>query len=285
MKYVINVLVSFVILSLVTFIIAKGLGNPFAGLGSRGYLSSSQVEELKKSFHLNENPLDFLASLLHGGPPSLMYGKPSLTLFLSYALTSFSVLVPSFSLAFIASALTALVTDFKGNKVLNSLAYVPEYLYAALLFLSSWTLGWPNPLPSFDPSKALAYGIIVFLVEFPKLLQGLIGLYEDSERYLEEPLKLLKAAGLPKVRRNLAILKFLMIPFISLSLYSFVMLAERSVLIEPFISFPGMGDLLYNAVVNADITLATTSFLAIGLIAIITANIASLVEKFWGMRT
>ncbi len=283
MKYVINVLISFLLLSLITFALARyGLGNPFAGLGSKGYLSKSQVKELERAFGIEGGLggfLRFLLSFLRGGPPSLLYGKPSLILFLSYAYPSFIILTLSFLASVIVSILIALMTGFKGNKLISLMAFVPEYFYAALFFLSSWTLGWPSPLPTLDLSKALAYSLTVFFVECPKLLHGLAGSFEDSKKQLEESLMLLKALGLPKVKQNLAILKFLLPSFASLSLYSFAMLIERSVLIEPFIGFPGMGNLLYTSVVNADITLAATSFLAIGVMAIAVASFSSFVEK------
>jgi len=289
LKGLISFLLSASLLLLVTVALTKyGLGNPLAGLGSKGFLSQGQASELERSFGLNGSFWDtlktFLISLTRGGPPSVTYSEPSLELVLPRLCSSLSVLLPSYALSLVIAVLVIILTGFRSHFLLEILAFVPEYFYAVLLYLSSWSFGWPNPLPQVDQSKVIAYSMIIVMSEFPKFIHSLTGLYEDSREELRNVVNALKAMGLSDLQVNLRVVRVLIAPFTSHALYALAMLLERTVLIEPFISFPGVGNLLYRSVINADVFLAATSFMTVSLLSLATASMSPFIERILDPR-
>ncbi len=170
----IKTFVSFLLVLTIAYFVSRyGLGNPYAGLGSYGFLNASQVKELQRAYGL-AGPLggflEFLRSFSFGGLPSMSFGEPSLSLALSFLENTLTVTLPAFIISIILSWYWVKFLGPKVPRVMNALAFLPEYFYAVLTFLSSWYLGWPSPLPSTSFDKIVAYMVILIAAEFPKAL-------------------------------------------------------------------------------------------------------------------
>ena len=267
---------SFLFILVLAYVISTHVGNPFAGLGSSGELTGKSKEYL-----LNETGfkgfLDYLKKLLSGGGLSLSYRQPSLLLASSFAVSTLLALVPSFALSAVLAAAWVYLFGFACPKPLRALAFVPEYLYALALSLASWYLLWPSPLPGSGPSKVLEYSIVIFLSDFPKLVQALADLLGGREEFREMK-AFWKAVGLSERGVRLKVMRTMRAQVIS-TVFTFMALSlERSVFVEPMIGFTGLGYLLFNSVTKADVTLAASSFILLSALSISILSVASLLE-------
>ncbi len=261
-------LVSLLFLVLLSLLIVNNLGNPLAGLGSTGSLQGKALKALEE-----------LASPLSGR--SLLYGEPTWRLALTYALNTLEAVLPSFALAFVLAYLSAALDFFP--PALRFLAFVPEYLYAALLWLSSWYLLWPPPLPGSGPSKLLCYSLVVVLAEYPRLLLSIKETL-DSAEWLRDVSVFWKAVGLSELGVRLKLLRSVA-PEVSSTALTFLALSlERSAFVEPMLSFTGVGYLLFKAVTNDDPPLALASFLTVSFISFTFISSASMARKLLGVR-
>ncbi len=109
-------------------------------------------------------------------------------------------------------------------------------------------------------------------------------MYRDAEVKMRDQVLLFKAIGLDEDEVRSKILRITLPSIATFSLTSLAMLLERSAFIEPFIKYVGIGNALYSAVVNADVTLAAYSFTTIGAVAIALTSLAEVVEKLLDPR-
>ncbi|UXD22704.1 hypothetical protein IPA_07485 [Ignicoccus pacificus DSM 13166] len=261
----------------------KALGNPFSTLGANGFLNKTQIEELKKVYSGNLRAL--LSQLLKGGPPSFLYSSPSILLSLEGLASTLLPLGLGYSLAMAFSIAWLIFIGPKVPKAIRSASFIPEFIYAIPLALTSWSFGWPPPLLGTSFQKALAYSLVILLGEWPKLVYGFSGLVEDQRGVLRDTTLLLKAIGLSDFKIRVKELRVLLPSLTSFSITNFVNALERSVFVEPLISYMGIGYLLFSAVTGGDPPLASSAFLIIATLSYLGSYLADELARRLDPRT
>jgi len=260
-------LAALALLIYLSYFLTSHLGNPLAGLGLDASLNATE-----RSF------FSFLSSLAAGGEESLTYKEPSLWLALSATASTLAVLVPSFALSALSAAAWAYLVGFSCPRPVRALAFVPDYLYAALLYVASWHLPWPSPLPGTGPSKAAEYALVVFISQFPKALQVMADELSSRDELREAEL-LWRAVGLPERSVRAKVMRTLAPQLVSGIATLLVLSFERSVVVEPLIGYVGIGYLASTSVVEADARLAAASFVVVSAVSVAILSLASLVER------
>jgi len=238
--------ITLIISVLIAALVSGNLGNPGAGLGSS--------EEL-------EVP-EALASR------SLTYGLDPWDVASVALRNTVTVVVIAVGASVLLGSLCYL--RFGKRASFEALAYVPEYVYALLLYLLSWRFPWPSPLPGADPSKAAEYALVIIMSECPKVAYVVSEGVEGREE-LKGVRLFWKAVGLDErgVRSKLLLASKWLLLAQFFNLTSLVL--ERSVLVEPLVGYWGVGEALCKAVTEADPQLAFSSFLAVA-VSVIALN-------------
>lgn len=266
-----------------------GLGNPFAGLGSEGALPPEALRTLTRIYGLDE-PLargfaSFVASLLRGTTgPSLLYGRPALSLVARALPWTLAAVLPGFTAAYLLALAHFVLLGPRGSGPARWLGFIPGYIYAVAVAVSSWALGWPSPLPGTGAGKLLAYSLVVLLASWPRLLHGLLGILEDAEGEILAYERVLMAQGFPRRAVSARAARVVLAPYTAYAATMLGGVLERSAIVEPIISYTGAGYLLYRGAANADPVLAATAFTVIGALSYVIVAAGRVAEPLLDPR-
>ena len=286
LRTVLELLISITIIALFSYAVARtALGNPFVRLGEEEQLSTLVEKQLSQIYGLDKSPLSgslsFLRELLHGNTgQSIIYNTPAFQLAAYSTLWTLAAVVTGFTLALLFSIAWFIFIgpESRVTSLYRKLSFIPGYIYAIPVILSTWLTGWPTPLPSASPDKITAYAAIVFIAASTRLLHGLIGMTEDSSRELDDYKRALQAIGAPDRHINRRVLRVILPTYTGYSTTLLGTILERSVIIEPLIGYTGAGMILYNSVLNTDPILAATTFTIIGSIGYLTVALGRALE-------
>jgi len=126
---------------------------------------------------------------------------------------------------------------------------------------------------------------VVLLGESPKLVYGIAGLMKDQEESLKEAITLLKAIGLSETRVRVKAIRIALLSITSFAFASFAGLLERSVLVEPFLNYFGLGYLLFTSVVNGDPPLASMAFMTLSILSYLFSYLGDALGRLLDPRT
>ncbi len=284
--------VGIILVGLISYIVARSaLGNPFIGLGVQEQLSPAVEKELVKIYGLNESlalgSLGFLSGLFKGTTgQSIVYNSPAFSIAVYSILWTLLAILPGFLLGFLASMLwfTLYGSNNPATAIIRRLSFIPGYIYAVIIAVSSWLIGWPSPLPSTSTSKIIAYTLVIFLVAWTRLLHGLIGIVDDSINELSGYTQALRAMAYPEYKINQKLIRVVMPSYSAYATTLLGMTLERSVILEPLIGYVGIGMILYRSVIMADPVLAATAFTLLGSIGYLMVIIGRVLEPTFDPR-
>ncbi len=265
-----------IILALSYSIARYGLGNPFGGLGSNGFLTEEQVKALEEAYGLKGDALtgflNFLKSLFEGGPVSSIYSKASEEVLVKPFLLTLAVISLASLSSFLLVSASFLLRP-ESLKLIGAFAFVPEYLYAVLFLITAWNFGWPRPVASASLDKALAY----FVIELLAISSRLAHLMEELNAELEKRdfVEFWKAVGASEISIRKVKLSVALKAMLAFALTLVAEALERSVIIEYLIDFAGIGYFLFTSVVEVDVGLASTGFVMIAVPSYLLVKVAS----------
>ncbi|BES82759.1 ABC transporter permease [Pyrodictium abyssi] len=275
---------STLLVTAVTYTIARlGLGDPFAGLGAEAALDPVAKEKLESLYGLGKGLVTgyfaFLCFLLCGNaPPSIKYGIPATDLAvkaLPYTLVPVLLGVAGAVLLAIA---WSLIYGFHVPGYIRFLAFVPSFVYAVVFGLTSWYFGWPPPRVCTCLDKMTVYTLLVLVVSWPRILHMLEGVVETILYEHQGYVEVLRAMGFREAQIRLHIMKIAAAPMAAYTAVHLAMVFERSAIIEPLLGYPGLGLMLYRAVLHADLPLATVAFAVIGFVGVVSNVLGRLFE-------